>query len=113
MSTAAGHYSSSDDLELLSIDAAAAPYTYSSLKDLLPPTAALYGSDICIRNPLVRQAARAYLRPMSVTPDSTSGNIFHCLWRRVAVVIDFCRRSVIRVLDGTFRVVWIRSSGNG
>ncbi|KAI3471890.1 hypothetical protein Pfo_028578 [Paulownia fortunei] len=107
---------SSDDLELLPIKPAS--HSYSSLKDLLPsvavnspkPKAALPGSNICIRNRLVKQAAWAYLQPMSTSSASTGGNFFQRLWTRVAAFIDFFCRNVIRALDGTLRVIRIRSS---
>ncbi|KAK4396578.1 hypothetical protein Sango_1494400 [Sesamum angolense] len=116
--TASNRYSSSasDDLQLLSIKPA--PHSYSSLKDILPsvavnspqPKAAQPGPDICIRNRLVKQAAWAYLQPMSTSLGSTGGNFFHRLWTRVAAVIDFVVRNVVRALDGTLRVIRIRSS---
>lgn len=108
---------SSDDLELLSIKPAS--HSYSSLKDLLPSVAVVNspktksarpGPDICIRNRLVKQAARAYLQPMSTAPGSTGGDFFHRLWTRFAAFIDFFCRNVIRALDGTLSVVGIRSS---
>ncbi|MBA0633887.1 hypothetical protein Godav_029813, partial [Gossypium davidsonii] len=69
------------DLELISLKASFASYT--SLKDILPspavavnsPTAAgsatNSGYEISIRNRLVKQAAWAYLQPMSASPDSS------------------------------------------
>ncbi|KAL2250827.1 uncharacterized protein LOC105174003 [Sesamum indicum] len=109
--------STSDDLQLLSIKPV--PHSYSSLKDILPssvavnspqPKAAQPGPDICIRNRLVKQAAWAYLQPMSTSLGSTGDNFFHHLWTRVASAIDFVVRNVVRALDGTLRVIRIRSS---
>ncbi|GFP88170.1 hypothetical protein PHJA_000960700 [Phtheirospermum japonicum] len=85
----------SDDLEFLSFKQASRSYT--SLKDLLPTVAvnspkpnlthqAQPGSDICIRNRLVKQAAWAYLQPMSTSPSSTGDNFFHRLWLRVVAI---------------------------
>lgn len=110
--------SSADDLELLPIKSAS--HTYSSLKDLLPPLAAVNspmlkstspGSDICIRNRLVKQAALAYLTPMSDYPRSGGGNFFHRLWTGVATLIDFFCTKVVQILDGALRAVQIRSDG--
>ncbi|GFP82693.1 hypothetical protein PHJA_000412400 [Phtheirospermum japonicum] len=109
----------SDDLELLSIKPTSRSYT--SLKDLLPTVAvnspkpnsahqAQPGSDICIRNRLVKQAAWAYLQPMSTSPGSAGNNFFHRLWPRVAAFFDFVRRSVIRAVGWTLQVFSIRSS---
>ncbi|KAL0344831.1 UNVERIFIED_CONTAM: hypothetical protein Sradi_4314400 [Sesamum radiatum] len=109
--------SSSDDLELLSIKPTSLSYT--SLKDLLPLVAVNSpktnsvhqvqpGSDICIRNRLVKQAAWAYLQPMSASPGSSSSNFFHRLWPRVAAFFDLVRHKVIRALKWALRL--IRSS---
>ncbi|XP_051149616.1 uncharacterized protein LOC127264206 [Andrographis paniculata] len=99
--------SSSDDLELLVIKPAS--YSYTSLKDLLPaaavnspkPSQVLQSdSDICIRNRLVKQAAWAYLQPMSSSPGA-AGDGF-C--QRVAAFFDLLRRSVIRILNWTLQI---------
>ncbi|KAG8374050.1 hypothetical protein BUALT_Bualt11G0090600 [Buddleja alternifolia] len=110
----------SDDLELLSIKSSAS-HSYTSIKDLLPsvavnspkpnsPHPVHLGSDISIRNRLVKQAAWAYLQPMSTSPDSAAGDFFHRLRRRVAAFFGFVRRSVVRVIDWTLRVIRFRSS---
>lgn len=67
------------------------PHSYISLKDLLPcsptgvqspPAAACAAAanqgccEISIRNRLVKQAAWAYLQPMSSSPDSAGRNFF-------------------------------------
>ncbi|KAG6430699.1 hypothetical protein SASPL_108771 [Salvia splendens] len=95
--------STSADLELLPLKGAS--HTYSSLRDLLQPLKATRpGSDICIRNRLVKQAARAYLRPMSDYPSSAGGNFFHRLWSGVVALIDLFCTKVVRILDGAFRI---------
>ncbi|CAI9783327.1 unnamed protein product [Fraxinus pennsylvanica] len=109
----------SDDIELLSIKPAS--HNYTSLKDLLPSVAvnsprpssshqAQLESDICIRNRLVKQAAWAYLQPMSISPDSAGNGFFHRLWPRVAAFLDFLNRQIIRALDWILRATHIRSS---
>ena len=111
--------SSSDDLELLSVKPAS--HSYTSLKDLLPSTAVnsprpnsaplvQIGSDISIRNHLVKQAAWAYLQPMSTTPGGAGDGLFHDLWPRVSALFDFVRRGVVRILDWALRFIRIRSS---
>ncbi|KAE8690296.1 hypothetical protein F3Y22_tig00110896pilonHSYRG00010 [Hibiscus syriacus] len=77
-------------LELISLKASFASYT--SLKDILPspavdinsPSAAgsatNSGYEISIRNRLVKQAAWAYLQPMSASPDSSGPHFFCRLW---------------------------------
>lgn len=118
-SSSATTSSSSDDMELLSIKPNS--HSYTSLKDLLP-TAAVNsprpssaplgqsGSDICIRNRLVKQAAWAYLQPMSTSPGSADGSFVRRIWPRVAALFDLIRRSVARLIDWTLRMTWIRSS---
>ncbi|KAE8704628.1 hypothetical protein F3Y22_tig00110450pilonHSYRG01066 [Hibiscus syriacus] len=78
------------DLELISLKASFASYT--SLKDILPsstvtinsPTAAgsatNSGYEISIRNRLVKQAAWAYLQPMSASPDASGPHFLRRLW---------------------------------
>ncbi|KAK5841711.1 hypothetical protein PVK06_004034 [Gossypium arboreum] len=82
------------DLELISLKASFASYT--SLKDILPspavavnsPTAAgsatSSGYEISIRNRLVKQAAWAYLQPMSASPDSSGTHFFRRFWLRLS-----------------------------
>ncbi|KAH6797557.1 hypothetical protein C2S52_022111 [Perilla frutescens var. hirtella] len=117
--TSATTSSSSDDLELLSIRPNS--HSYTSLKDLLPaaavnsprPSSAPLGqggSDICIRNRLVKQAAWAYLQPMSTSPRSADGSFLRRIWPRIAALFDLVRRNVARVIDWTVRVTWIRGS---
>ncbi|XP_059645974.1 uncharacterized protein LOC132289551 [Cornus florida] len=73
------------DFELISIK----PLSYTSLKDVLPSTAVnsptvQSGYEISIRNRLVKQAAWAYLRPMSISPDSSSRHFLHRLWASIS-----------------------------
>ncbi|KAJ9541443.1 hypothetical protein OSB04_027949 [Centaurea solstitialis] len=87
----------SADFELLSLK----PASYTSLRDILPSTAAVVQSpkvrsfathsdyEIPIRNRLVKQAAWAYLRPMSTSPDSDGSTVFHRIWNRFS---DACFR---------------------
>lgn len=106
----------SHDLELMSIKPAS--HSYSSLKDLLPsvgvnspkPKSALARPDIRIRNRLVKQAAWAYLRPMSTSTDFAGGNFIQRLWSGVAAFIDFVCSNIIRAFDGSLRASRIRSS---
>ncbi|GLT94769.1 hypothetical protein SLE2022_124940 [Rubroshorea leprosula] len=69
--------------------------TYTSLKDIIPssvavnsPTAAAptsnSGCQISIRNRLVKQAAWAYLQPMSSPPDSSGPHFIRRLWLRLS-----------------------------
>lgn len=70
--------------------------SYISLRDLLPSvtppsSVAASGYDISIRNRLVKQAAWAYLQPMSSSPTSSSSS--SCFIRLVLPYIGFfCRR---------------------
>ncbi|KAF9597759.1 hypothetical protein IFM89_021513 [Coptis chinensis] len=75
------------DLELLSLK----PTAYTSLKEILPslsavqsPTGASTQSiyEIPIRNHLVKQAAWAYLQPMSASPGSANRHSFRRMWGR-------------------------------
>ena len=121
-SSSATTSSSSDDLELLSIiKPSSHSHSYTSLKDLMPSAAvnspkpisaslAQLGSDISIRNRLVKQAAWAYLQPMSTSPGATGDGFLQHLWPRVSAFFDFIRHGVIRILDWTLRFIRIRSS---
>ncbi|KAG6386230.1 hypothetical protein SASPL_155122 [Salvia splendens] len=108
--------SSSDDLELLSIKPNS--HSYTSLKDLLPttavnsprPSSAHGGYDIGIRNRLVKQAAWAYLQPMSASPGSAGGSFIRRVFPRLAAFFDLLRRGAAQAIDWTLRLVWIRSS---
>ncbi|XP_057498488.1 uncharacterized protein LOC130783008 [Actinidia eriantha] len=111
------------DFELISIK----PLSYTSLKDLLPSSAVQSptsaggsGSEISIRNRLVKQAAWAYLQPMSASPDSSTGPHFlRRLWARVSgdflkcPIANFLRSVtliVTRALDRVLRAARIRTS---
>ncbi|KAL7096514.1 hypothetical protein ACP275_10G084100 [Erythranthe tilingii] len=106
---------SADDLELRPIKTNRGGHKYSSLRDLLPQSpvnspAALARPDIRIRNRLVEQAACAYLRPASTTPDFDGGNFCQRLWTRAAAFVDFFCGCIIRALDGTLRFFRVRIS---
>ncbi|KAL1566115.1 hypothetical protein AAHA92_01758 [Salvia divinorum] len=115
-SATASSSSSSDDLELLPIKPN--PQSYTSLKDLLPtaavnsprPSSAHGGSDIGIRNRLVKQAAWAYLQPMSASPRSAGVGFLRRVCPRLAALFDLLRRGAARAIDWTLRLAWIRSS---
>ncbi|PKI47014.1 hypothetical protein CRG98_032553, partial [Punica granatum] len=78
--------------------------SYTSLKDLLPqfsaaainsPTAASSASgrsgyEISIRNHLVKQAAWAYLQPMSASPGSSVPGVLQRIWFRLCSPVDAC-----------------------
>ncbi|KAL4591836.1 hypothetical protein LXL04_004810 [Taraxacum kok-saghyz] len=80
--------SSSVDFELAAIK----PTCYTSLRDLLPSpaahvqspkspfSAAHSGCEISIRNHLVKQAAWAYLQPMTTSPESDGTTVLHRFW---------------------------------
>ncbi|KAK6231913.1 hypothetical protein QQP08_017713 [Theobroma cacao] len=110
--------SSPFDLELISLKTSLASYT--SLKDILPssavainsPTAAgsatNSGYEISIRNRLVKQAAWAYLQPMSASPDSSGPHFFRRIWLRFSSQnpISSCLRFFqLKLLPGLTRVV--------
>ncbi|EPS69614.1 hypothetical protein M569_05157 [Genlisea aurea] len=104
---------SSDDLELISLKSATA-HCYTSLKDVISPASVVAwstpasgcGGDIGIRNRLVKQAAWAYLQPMSSSPstDESGGGVFRRLWQGFASVVDWVRRSFLRVVNWVFRI---------
>ncbi|KAE8697799.1 hypothetical protein F3Y22_tig00110610pilonHSYRG00424 [Hibiscus syriacus] len=113
-----GAASSPLDLELISLKASFASYT--SLKDILPspvmainsPTAAgsatNSGYEISIRNRLVKQAAWAYLRPMSASPDASGPHFFRWLWLQFSShnPITSCLRFFnLKFLPGLTRLV--------
>lgn len=70
---------------------------YTSLKDLLPaaaainsPTAVSSCYEISIRNRLVKQAAWAYLQPMSSSPGTSGRGPLHRLWLRFCTPVNAC-----------------------
>ncbi|KAF9664896.1 hypothetical protein SADUNF_Sadunf16G0065600 [Salix dunnii] len=79
------------DISLLPVKSS---LSYTSLKDLLPsatvnsPTYAASTTtstyEISIRNRLVKQAAWAYLQPMSSYPDSSGTHFLRRLWLRLS-----------------------------
>ncbi|KAI3794804.1 hypothetical protein L1987_37443 [Smallanthus sonchifolius] len=87
--------SSSADYELVSLK----PASYTSLRDILPSTATFVqspkppsftvnsGYEISIRNRLVKQAAWAYLQPMSTSPGAGGSTVFHRLWNRLSSAV--------------------------
>ncbi|XP_027177386.1 uncharacterized protein LOC113776433 [Coffea eugenioides] len=102
------------DFDFISIK----PVSYISLRDLLPSTPvnspkpnspAQTGSDISIKNRLVKQAAWAYLQPMSTCPDSSARNFLHRLWshlqllkNQLAAFRDFFDLHIFRRLNQAF-----------
>ncbi|XP_042515217.1 uncharacterized protein LOC122089546 [Macadamia integrifolia] len=118
-----------DDLELISFRSQT---KYTSLKDLLPsPLAARIqspdttasaqsGYEISIKNHLVKQAARAYLQPKSVSPNSSGRHFFlqlwvrfsrEYLWRPVNVCSDFINQHIVSRITGAFHqffgLIWV------
>lgn len=116
------------DFELISLKSLA----YTSLKDILPstsaaqsPTAAGSASGSCyeisIRNRLVKQAAWAYLQPMSASPGSSGGGFFDrlfpgfsmdCFGYRVSTCLGFINRrvfsAIVRYIDRILRMLGVR-----
>ncbi|XP_052175324.1 uncharacterized protein LOC127790086 [Diospyros lotus] len=108
--------SSSVDFELIPM-AIFKPPSYTSLRDLLPgassgvqsPSCASYGGnsgyEISIRNRLVKQAAWAYLQPMSTSPGAPGDNFLRRLWaaitgrRPFAAFFRFFTRTLSHALD--------------
>ncbi|XP_038883302.1 uncharacterized protein LOC120074291 [Benincasa hispida] len=106
------------NLRLLSFKSSSQSYT--SLKDILPsasaavnsPTAASpanSGYEISIRNRLVKQAAWAYLQPMSASSYSAGPNFFHRFWLRFSTAnpiygcLGFIRGTIIPAIIRVFR----------
>ncbi|KAA0043832.1 putative COPII coat assembly protein SEC16 [Cucumis melo var. makuwa] len=94
---------------------------YTSLRDILPsntasssPTAASAansGYEISIRNRLVKQAAWAYLQPMSSSPGSSGPHLLRRIWLRFSACLSFLNlpiiSSITNAFDRIFRVVGI------
>lgn len=119
------------DFELISLKTE----SYTSLKDLLPSSPAVNsptpasaagnsGYEICIRNRLVKQAAWAYLQPMSSSPASSSRHFFRRMWVRfsddmknirnpISACLGFISRHIIpnitRAFDRLLQVIRLRS----
>lgn len=105
------------DFELVSLKSS---LVYTSLKDLIPsspggfvnsPTAASAansGYEISIRNRLVKQAAWAYLQPMSSSPGSSGTHFVHRLWLKlscqdpISACLGFINQHVIPTLSRAF-----------
>ncbi|CAJ1883697.1 unnamed protein product [Sphenostylis stenocarpa] len=96
-------------LELVSLKS---PFSvsYTSLRDVLPspnaavnsPTASAYSArEISIRNRLVKQAAWAYLQPMSGSPNGASTP--HCLRRLSATCLGFFFHHMVPAVSRFFR----------
>ncbi|PWA82024.1 hypothetical protein CTI12_AA181840 [Artemisia annua] len=95
--------SSLSDFELVSIK----PSSYTSLRDILPspknfvqsPKAPSYVAhsryEILIRNRLVKEAAWAYLQPMSNSPEADGSSVLHRLWTQVS-------SAFVRVVSAAF-----------
>ncbi|XP_022144679.1 uncharacterized protein LOC111014307 [Momordica charantia] len=94
---------------------------YTSLRDILPsatainsPTAASAansGYEISIRNRLVKQAAWAYLQPMSSSPGSSGPHLLRRLWLRFSACLSFLNLRIIsnitHAFDRIFHVVGV------
>ncbi|KAL8201617.1 hypothetical protein R6Q57_010764 [Mikania cordata] len=107
--------SSSADYELVSLK----PPSYTSLRDIIPTAviqspkppsfAAQSGYEISIRNRLVKQAAWAYLQPMSTTPGAGGSNVFHRLWNRFS---DAFLRLITHICDCFIRSTQLRTTSS-
>ncbi|OVA07113.1 hypothetical protein BVC80_1289g28 [Macleaya cordata] len=122
------------DFELISLKSS---QEYTSLKDLIPsssPTTAVQSPtasgiqscyEISIRNRLVKQAAWAYLQPMSSSPNS-SGNSFRRMWVRfssecirnpVNACLRFINRRIIptisQALNRILGAIWVWKRNRG
>lgn len=92
---------------------------YTSLRDILPSAAALSsptvasaansGYEISIRNRLVKQAAWAYLQPMSSSPGSSGPHLLRRIWVRFSACLGFLNlriiSSITRAFDRIFHFV--------
>lgn len=97
------HTAPPPSFELISLSTSTTA-AYTSLKDLLPspaainsPTTAGSTQEISIRNRLVKQAAWAYLQPMSASPDSSSHHFFRRFWIRLS--LTSCLRHIFSTLS--------------
>ncbi|KAM1096356.1 hypothetical protein ACFX15_013460 [Malus domestica] len=97
------------DLEFLSHKSSE---SYTSLKDLLPssavnsPTAASAnnsGYEISIRNRLVKQAAWAYLQPMSSTSGPSGPNFLRRLCQKLSPCLSFFTNRIVPLLSRALR----------
>ncbi|KAJ7971640.1 putative COPII coat assembly protein SEC16 [Quillaja saponaria] len=125
-------HSSSLDFELVSLKSPFSSYT--SLRDVLPstnsavnsPTSASAtissGYEISIRNRLVKQAAWAYLQPMSACSQSSGPHFFRRLWQKfsssrhnpITACLSFIYSHLIpgiaRILDRILRAIRVQVS---
>ncbi|CAL0309988.1 unnamed protein product [Lupinus luteus] len=86
--------------------------SYTSLRDMLPstaaavnsPTASSSGYEISIRNHLVKQAAWAYLQPMSASPTSPSAapHFLRRLYHRFSAFLTFVNHHLSPALSQVF-----------
>ncbi|XP_037492438.1 uncharacterized protein LOC119369791 [Jatropha curcas] len=106
------------DFELGQLASFKSSLSYTSLKDILPstavnsptaaPSAAGSACEISIRNRLVKQAAWAYLQPMSSSPDSSSQHFLRRLWLQlstrnpITACIRFISIHIIPSITGAF-----------
>ncbi|KAL8246438.1 hypothetical protein R6Q59_007654 [Mikania micrantha] len=114
-SSSASSSSSSADYELVSLK----PPSYTSLRDIIPTAviqspkppsfAAQSGYEISIRNRLVKQAAWAYLQPMSTTPGASGSTVFHRLWNRFS---DAFIRLFTHICDCFIRSTQLRTTSS-
>ncbi|CAN6577319.1 unnamed protein product [Malus baccata var. baccata] len=98
------------DLELLSLKSSK---SYTSLRDLLPSSAAVNsptvasannsGCEISIRNRLVKQAAWAYLQPMSSTSGPSGPNFLRRLCLKLSPCLSFFTHCVVPFLSQALR----------
>ncbi|KAF5195201.1 Copii coat assembly protein sec16 protein [Thalictrum thalictroides] len=104
------------DFELISLKSLA----YTSLRDILPSLSAVQSPTGCntqsmyeipIRNHLVKQAAWAYLQPMSASPGSSNRYSFRRMWTRFSTdyvrnpfkaCFGFIRRRVLPMITQVF-----------
>ncbi|KAK4755230.1 hypothetical protein SAY87_008987 [Trapa incisa] len=85
-------------------DSPVSPLTYTSLRDLLPqfssgtinspnaasPVSSRSGYEISIRNRLVKQAAWAYLQPMSASSESSGSSSLQRFWLHLCSSVGSC-----------------------
>ncbi|XP_044507677.1 uncharacterized protein LOC123227094 [Mangifera indica] len=92
--------------------------SYTSFKDLIPcsslnsPTAGSATNstyEISIRNRLVKQAAWAYLQPMSSSPDSSAPHFLHRLFTSLSSCFRFINSHIISPLSQAINQIFGRS----
>ncbi|OVA15965.1 hypothetical protein BVC80_1823g20 [Macleaya cordata] len=84
--------------------------TYTSLRDMLPPPLSTGQSfhEIPIKNRLVKQAAWAYLQPMSNSPESDEHDrcLGNCVENQINGCFVFIKENVLRAFRGLFRGIF-------